>query len=286
MITPNHTIRRQRGEWWGLLVAAFLASPQLPASDDWDWGGYSELDDAPVVKSTVVESSTGKVAGPAEPVQAENAFPDFSAPPHPAHTLFAGMPAFEVIPSQRNPSMHPCANCHQWVKGNPEPRNLKQPHDDFQLDHGLHGRGKFWCFTCHDLSGKGALKTLEGEPLDFDEAYLLCSQCHADQARDWVYGAHGKRVSNWQGVRQVYSCTACHYQHSPAFKPREPLEGPVMRVGLDRPEHWVAKNKREHSAEDHRPQWEVVDDAVRGEQSGTAGEQRISGQEQGDGEES
>jgi len=285
MITLHHTIRCYRGEWWGLLLAAVLVSIQVQASDDWDWGGYSELDDVPVVKGTTGKTAeTG--AEPVPPVPAENAVPDFSASPQPAHTLFAGMPSFEVIPSQRHPSMHPCANCHQWVKGNPEPRNLKQPHNDFQLEHGLHGRGKFWCFTCHDLSGKGGLRTLEGEPLDFDEAYLLCSQCHAEQARDWVYGAHGKRVANWQGVRQVYSCTACHYQHSPGFKPREPLDGPAMRVGLDRPGHWVARHKREKPVEHHRPQWEVVDDARGSEENGAAVEQQISGQEQGNGEES
>ena len=94
---------------------------------------------------------------------------------------------------------------------------------------GLHGRGQFWCFTCHDLEGNGGLKTLEGEPLAFSEAYFLCSQCHVDQARDWAYGAHGKRVGTWQGERVVYNCTACHYQHNPAIKPREAVPPPPVR---------------------------------------------------------
>ena len=47
---------------------------------------------------------------------------------------------------------------------------------------------------------------------------MLCSQCHVKQARDWAFGAHGKRVGSWQGERQVYNCTVCHYQHHPAIE--------------------------------------------------------------------
>ena len=99
--------------------------------------------------------------------------------------------------------MHPCSSCHQWVKSDPRPRNLKRPHDNFTLEHGLHGKGKFWCFTCHDLDGQGGLRTLEGEKLDFADAYVLVQSVSSNQARDWVYGAHGKRVGGWQGKRQV-----------------------------------------------------------------------------------
>jgi hypothetical protein len=63
-----------------------------------------------------------------------------------------------------------------------------------------------------------------------------------------VFGAHGKRQGNWQGTRQVFNCTACHYQHRPALKARAPKSGPGMRMGLERPAHWVAKDKR-HDAE-------------------------------------
>ena len=133
-----------------------------------------------------------------------------------------GAPPFEVIQSKRDAEMHPCANCHQWVAGNPEPRRLKTPHDNFELKHGLHGHGKFWCFTCHRNDKDLGLKTLEGQPVDFSDAYIVCSQCHARQAHDWAHGAHGKRIGNWQGPRQVLNCTACHYQHRPALKARAP----------------------------------------------------------------
>jgi hypothetical protein len=216
------------------------------STDDWDWGGFTGLDDAPVISRP--QSSgwwTEKTfKGPGE---VETAAPDYGAPPRPAYAVFEGVPPFEVIPSQRDADMHPCSNCHQWVLSDPNPRALKKPHDSFDLQHGLHGKGKFWCFTCHHLDGAGGLKTLEGEKLDFSDAYILCSQCHVDQARDWVYGAHGKRAGGWQGTRQVLNCTACHYQHRPALKARAPQPGPEVRMGLQRPAHWVARKP-------HRPE--------------------------------
>ena len=211
--------------------------------DEWDWGAIGELDDAPVVRKPAAPGGPLKYKSK-KPGEVENARPDLDAAPRPAYAVFEDAPPFEVIPSQRDADMHPCSNCHQWVLSDPTPRALKPPHDNFELQHGLHGKGKFWCFTCHHLDEKGGLKTLEGEKLEFSDAYLLCSQCHPDQARDWVFGAHGKRQGNWQGTRQVYNCTACHYQHRPALKARAPKSGPGMRMGLERPAHWVAKDKR------------------------------------------
>lgn len=224
------------------------------AGGDWDWGGYTGLDDAPVTRSPTVSRNA---AIPDVPRIGETAVPDFDAPARKAYAVFLGVPPFEVIPSQKDPGMHPCSNCHQWVLSDPRPRRLKQPHDNFELQHGLHGKGRFWCFTCHDLDGNGSLKTLEGEKLDYADAYLLCSQCHVDQARDWVYGAHGKRVSGWQGKRQVLNCTACHYQHRPALKARAPEDGPRVRMGLDRPTHWVARDRRPGRDHVSRSAWKT-----------------------------
>lgn len=228
------------------------------ASDDWDWDAVEAMDEAPVTGKPAAASSPAAPV-PGEPPVTRNADtsePDFDAPPVKAVALFSGLPEFEVIPSQRDAEMHPCANCHQWVKGNPEPRRLKTPHDNFELKHGLHGHGKFWCFTCHRADKDLGLKTLEGAAVDFADAYIVCSQCHARQARDWAHGAHGKRVGNWQGPRQVLNCTACHYQHSPAFDPREPMPGPAMRVGLPRPDNWVSANERGGHAGVHDSEWQ------------------------------
>jgi len=259
------------------------AGTDLGGVDDWDWGAVTELDDAPVIAppAGIKKRSVSDYVAPRE---IENAFPDYDAAPRQAYAVFKGVPPFEVVPSQRDPGMHPCSSCHQWVKSDPSPRNLKKPHDGFQLDHGLHGKGSFWCFTCHDLQGSGGLRTLEGEKLDFNDAYILCSQCHSRQARDWVYGAHGKRVSGWQGKRQVLNCTACHYQHRPGLKPREPKTGPVVRMGLDRPAHWVTQDQR--PAPDHgvHPAWKesLSNDAQRERGDGEDGQQVNSGRPIGD----
>ena len=236
-------------------IALAGATTQAAASDDWDWGAVEAMDDAPVVRESTVSSVDDKLKSLPANRTAENAIPDFSVPAKPALALFEGLPPFEVIPSKRDTDMHPCANCHRWVKGNPEPRKLKTPHDNFELQHGLHGKGKFWCFTCHDLDKGDELKTLEGEPVAFADAYIVCSQCHAQQAHEWAHGTHGKRVGNWQGPRQVLNCTACHYQHRPAFKPREPLPGPKMRAGLQRPDHWVAADQRDAHRARHAEGW-------------------------------
>ena len=221
-------------------------------NDDWDWSGITAEDSTPaevVSKPRLPDSRKNRRPAVASP--------DFEATTRPATEVFADVPPFEVIPGKKDTDMHPCSNCHQWTKGNTTARTLKQPHDNFELKHGLHGKGKFWCMTCHHLDGPGGLVTLEGVKLDFDDAYLVCSQCHANQARDWVYGAHGKRIGNWQGARQVLNCTACHYQHRPAIEPRAPLPGPVVRMGLERPSHWKPLGRGSGiNGHNHREVWQ------------------------------
>ena len=126
--------------------------------------------------------------------------------------------------------------------------------------------GSARCATRHDLEGSGGLRTLEGERLDFGDAYILRSQCHSRQARDWAYGAHGKRVNGWQGKRRILNCTACHYQHRPRLKPRVPEPGPRIRMGLDRPVHWVPLDQRPGPDHGMYPSWKAPrTDAARSE---------------------
>jgi hypothetical protein len=222
---------------------------------DWDWGGFEVMGDTPLTPNQTVRRERGQGDGDRLTPE-ESAAPDLEADPRPAYALFPDMPGFAVIPSKRDREMHPCRNCHQWAKSNPEPRALKKPHDSFELQHGLHGKGRFWCSTCHDLGGGLGLKTLDGTPVDYGEAYIVCTQCHVDKGRDWAFGAHGKRLADWRGERKVYDCTACHYQHDPAWKPRQALAGPEMRQGLERPRHWVPKGQGGSRAFDHRFPWE------------------------------
>jgi hypothetical protein len=63
---------------------------------------------------------------------------------------------------------------------------------------------------------------LKGDPIDFDQSFLLCGQCHFEQQRDFFYGAHGKRLGTWNGPRNVMACTGCHDAHDPSLKERKP----------------------------------------------------------------
>lgn len=212
---------------------------------DWDWSAADDQVTQPE-PAVPVQSETYR-----RPSAGETAAPDLAAEPKPAIELFAGVPPFLVVPSLKDEAMHPCGNCHRWTKGDPTPRALNAPHDNFTLRHGLHGKGQLWCLTCHHMDGDGGLRTLEGEKVGFDEAYLICSQCHSKQARDWAYGVHGKRMGNWRGERRLLNCTACHYQHRPAWKPRDAEPGPEIRQGLERPAHWVPRTQRDEAG--HAP---------------------------------
>jgi Zn finger protein HypA/HybF involved in hydrogenase expression len=111
---------------------------------------------------------------------------------------------------------------------NPEPRELMSPHPGAIS----HGKGRIWCLNCHHPDDRNNLQTLRGEKVDFDQAYMVCGQCHANRQQDWHFGGHGKRVANWQGKRILYSCTHCHDPHQPAVKGREPSPMPPIRAGL------------------------------------------------------
>ena len=247
---------------YGISVMAQTLEKEAGVSSDtsaWDWSAFEAMDDTPTTAKGVQERAIDE-SQPRLTAQ-ESAQPDMEAAPRTAYSLFSDMPEFEVIPSRQDSQMYPCKNCHEFAITNTEARALQKPHNNFQLKHGLHGKGEFWCFTCHDLKDKGTLKTLKGEYVDFDQAYIICSQCHVNQARDWAYGAHGKRVGNWQGERKIYNCTACHYQHDPSFKPRDALEGPRVRMGKQRPQHWAAGATRKALAhKDHKP-WQSNDKA-------------------------
>lgn len=241
----------------GLLALATLAAGLVFAAEEaldlsgWDWSGVEET-------KPQVTHRKSRTLDPNKPRVGETAKPDLDRPPLPAQAgeLFAAAPDFKVVPSQKDPDMHPCRDCHGWAKSDYTPRPLKEPHDNFVLEHGLHGKGKFWCFTCHHLEDDGGLVTLEEEKVGFDHAYLMCGQCHADEARDWVYGAHGKRMGNWQGERRVLNCTACHYQHRPELKPRQPMAGPRVRMGL---EDMDFGHGEDGTMPAHRPHWSWIE---------------------------
>lgn len=143
---------------------------------------------------------------------------------------YPGAPEVEVVPRKDELFFFPCDQCHASMEPNPEIRPLDTMHDT-GIDH---GRGRIWCLSCHDFEKRDYLRTLLGEPVDFDDAYIVCGGCHANRHKDWAFGVHGKRVANWAGTRTQYNCTHCHNAHSPAIPARPPKPPPPVRAGLKR----------------------------------------------------
>lgn len=119
--------------------------------------------------------------------------------------------------------------CHQFRTPDATPRALEVKHP--QLDH---GGGDLWCLACHSLETPDHLNNEMGEQVAYENTYRVCGRCHGSQRQDWYFGAHGKRVANWRGERELYNCVRCHDPHQPAIQPRKPQPPPPVRVGLER----------------------------------------------------
>jgi hypothetical protein len=114
-----------------------------------------------------------------------------------------------------------CSKCHDKATPAPPTNAAKIAHSDVLIDHG--GEKKpLACATCHDRQKRDLLVAEGGASVDMDHVYLVCGGCHFRQQKDWVGGAHGKRVQNWAGKRVVKNCTSCHDPHAPLFKKRWP----------------------------------------------------------------
>ncbi|EKD41551.1 MAG: putative cytochrome with 4 heme binding site [uncultured bacterium] len=120
----------------------------------------------------------------------------------------------------------PCSTCHQGaVIDKNSLKDDQNPHARISLHHGH--LNKMTCATCHEPTSVDRLKLMGGQA-PINEAPKLCGTCHSTQYKDWIHGAHGKRVGSWTGKRVVYSCTQCHDPHNPAFKVRFPVARPKL----------------------------------------------------------
>jgi formate-dependent nitrite reductase cytochrome c552 subunit len=113
-----------------------------------------------------------------------------------------------------------CSQCHNNKKVTIA-KAAEMAHGEISLDHG--GQEKpLSCFTCHNENERDFLLTEKGVKIDLDHSYRMCGQCHFRQKKDWIGGAHGKRVYYWAGRRVVKNCVSCHDPHSPLFEKRWP----------------------------------------------------------------
>lgn len=134
------------------------------------------------------------------------------------------------LPQLEEHGTFPCKECHdESLPTDPKERAMPEDHGDIDLKH---GGGRFWCLTCHDADNRDVLRGLKGQPIAFDEQFLLCGQCHFRRQRDFLFGAHGKRIGSWQGERVLAPCTSCHDAHDPSIKPRKPYRADRLRDGL------------------------------------------------------
>lgn len=114
-----------------------------------------------------------------------------------------------------------CTNCHtKPLHQMQNDKESKKAHWDVQLVHG--DANTMNCTTCHDGDNMNKLKSITGSEISFDHSYNQCAQCHSKQKKDWLGGAHGKRLGGWVPPRTVATCVNCHNPHKPAFESRWP----------------------------------------------------------------
>jgi hypothetical protein len=174
-------------------------------------------------------------------------------------------PPFKAVPRKPSIGVYPCSGCHDNVFIDGRVRDLKDEHTSLKFEH---GGGRFWCYdACHNGRDMDHLVSIRRRPIDYDEAYKLCGQCHFQRFKDWNFGGHGRRagawpvprdvppahtelrvadretIGTWQGERTILSCPACHNPHSPSIKPYTLSPPPLVRSGLKRAEHGGAPDE-------------------------------------------
>ena len=151
---------------------------------------------------------------------------DTNGPPTPGtgeETVIKRVPKLE---------MYPCDDCHSTPADfNEEKRSLEEEHPEKKLHFAAKdGVEERWCHNCHQEGNYKRLKLQSGRVISFNETYFICGECHGDILNKWNKNAHGKRIGNWNGAREVYSCPECHDPHDPHFKSMESKPPPAPPV--------------------------------------------------------
>jgi len=143
-----------------------------------------------------------------------------------------GDPGDTIIKRIPKLEMYPCSDCHSTPADfNATPRTMTKEHTDKKVHFQGRNDNAEWCHRCHKEGNYLKLNRHNGKEVSFNEAYLLCGECHGTQYNDWRRNIHGKRVGSWNGPKQVYSCPECHDPHAPAFKPMKPEPMPIAPRG-------------------------------------------------------
>jgi len=137
---------------------------------------------------------------------------------------------FYVLERQSMLTSYPCSNCHNVPLDQlqSQPESEKKAHWNIDLVHA--GLDVMNCNTCHDKNDLNQLTLIEGSAITFDHSYKQCEQCHSTQYKDWLGGAHGKRVKGWGQPKVVNSCANCHNPHQPAILSRWPARLNTQKI--------------------------------------------------------
>lgn len=139
------------------------------------------------------------------------------------HSSVDSIHNFKVGARAHQLTSFPCTSCHTKSIDHMKKDHLpgkKKAHWDVKLVHA--GEDAMNCQTCHNSDSPDQLKSLTGNDISFDKAFVLCGQCHSTQFKEWEGGAHGKRMTGWKSERVSTSCVGCHNPHQPAFEKRWP----------------------------------------------------------------
>lgn len=139
---------------------------------------------------------------------------------HKTHHITEGEFDFFVLERKHDIKSFPCSECHSVDLANLKNGEDKKAHWDISIEHA--SESVMNCQSCHSESSPNHLTSNTGALIDFNESYRLCAQCHSPQYKEWLGGAHGKRVDSWVPPRISYSCTNCHNPHDPSFGHRWP----------------------------------------------------------------
>ena len=113
-----------------------------------------------------------------------------------------------------------CTECHNNRPGKVQDRKGKLSHAGIKMKHG--DSKAMNCFTCHNKGDRDRLVNITKGAVDFNQSHMVCANCHFQQKKDWVGGAHGKRWNYWAGKRVIKNCVSCHDPHKPQFPVRWP----------------------------------------------------------------
>ena len=117
-----------------------------------------------------------------------------------------------------------CTECHEHGEAIEDLKSGKGNHE-IKLDHGRNNR----CFHCHNPKDMDTFQNRDGDPVEYKDVVLMCTNCHGPQYRDWLAGIHGRRSGYYdtrKGEQKTLRCIECHNPHNPVYPRLKPAPGP------------------------------------------------------------